>query len=503
MTKQKGQINIIVILFILALGLFFLLQPKLSPAIEEAEKCVNVDLTKKVIYNNSGYYRIKRKAALSTQQFIWHIKEITNTRIDNKTVYRAKTNAEAAQDSGNAKYQADALKDPNQPAGENFRTDLNFKFDDLIFIDVTQEVSNPQSGYVYVDIYVKESKVNQLPTFIQDFCGQNQPVSPKTIFPDKNGNIFPPAAVSKKDISITKQSTISENPYTVFAYERIDSLWGGPIYHTNPEAIIGRYSYKGRTYTVRIVSLAGYLSLVDDNDSTYVYLYSDKIPPPFPTPLPGSQKSIQITTFTPFVLQPWGWWSPECKPAIYLYPQKQTDVHVQVEPKGYLTYTDPLYPSAGWQVTAYPNGNINASGKEYSYLYYESKIRDVEINKPTDGYVIAYDKLADFYSVLLPQLGLSEKEKKDFKTYWEKVLPASPYYFVGIMDTKSIDKIEPLTISPKPTTIIRVRLYFEALDKKIDVRKPAIVTPERNGFSVVEWGGIVKLHPGTEFSCSQ
>ena len=198
------------------------------------------------------------------------------------------------------------------------------------------------------------------------------------------------------------------------------------------------------------------------------------------------------------------WWSVECKPAIYLYPEKKMNVKVVVMPKGFLTYTDPKYPKDGWEVTAYPGGRIISGGKSYEYLYYESKILDSEINKPTEGFVVLFDELPSLYNSVLPKLGLSEKEAKDFKDYWEKALPKSPYYFVGIMKEKDIEKIEPLTISPKETTMIRVRLYFQALDEKIDINEPVIeASSKRNGFSVVEWGGIVKIDKEHEFSCSQ
>ncbi|MEK7502476.1 MAG: hypothetical protein AAB609_03035, partial [Patescibacteria group bacterium] len=86
---------------------------------------------------------------------------------------------------------------------------------------------------------------------------------------------------------------------------------------------------------------------------------------------------------------------------------------------------------------------------------------------------------------------------------WTKALPRSPYYFVGIMDKESIDQIEPLDINPSPDSIIRVRLYFEMLEKSISVKRPVITTPQRNGFTVVEWGAMVKTDRNSPFTCSQ
>ncbi len=197
------------------------------------------------------------------------------------------------------------------------------------------------------------------------------------------------------------------------------------------------------------------------------------------------------------------WYTPQCKPAIYLYPEEKTSVHVSVNTKGILTYTDPLYPTSGWDVTAYPDGAIISDKKQYPYLYYESKIPDVLIQKPKEGYVVSYTDLANLYDTLLPKLGLSEKQTDDFSLYWQKALPKSAYYFVGVMPQNTIDFLEPLTITPKPATMVRVRLYFEALEKKITVTKPTIQTPTRSGFTVVEWGGMVKVDKNHPFTCSQ
>jgi hypothetical protein len=212
------------------------------------------------------------------------------------------------------------------------------------------------------------------------------------------------------------------------------------------------------------------------------------------------------------------WYKPACKPAINLYPEKEQVVQVKVSiPNGGLTYTDPVYPQQGWHVFAKPDGRLFYLGKTlqdsrgkinyptgvFPYLYYEGKIADSVIEKPEKGYVIAYDKLASFYDELLPKLGLNAKESREFKEYWLKALPKSPYYFVGLILEDQLNINEPLTISPKEDTMIRVRLYFEALDTFKDVEEPKIKTPARKGFTVVDWGGLVKTDKDHPFTCVQ
>ena len=47
----------------------------------------------------------------------------------------------------------------------------------------------------------------------------------------------------------------------------------------------------------------------------------------------------------------------------------------------------------------------------------------------------------------------------------------------------------PLEISPKPDTIIRVLMEYKPLKKYIQIEEQKLCSSERNGFTVVEWGG--------------
>jgi hypothetical protein len=219
-----------------------------------------------------------------------------------------------------------------------------------------------------------------------------------------------------------------------------------------------------------------------------------------------SKNSLQIGTFNIEQTQTDAyiadWLTPYCKPAVYLYPQQTTDVHVVLNPQGKLNLTIPQYPPEGWSVTAHTNGDIFSNGKQFDYLYYEAKLSDQKIIPPSSGYVMSYADLGSRLPQIVTQYGLNTKEKDQFVEYWMKVLPQSPYYFVGIMPENELDMLSPLTISPKPDHIRRVTLYFQALEKPISVSTPApFATFTRSGFSVVEWGGIFKKDPKYPFSC--
>jgi len=217
---------------------------------------------------------------------------------------------------------------------------------------------------------------------------------------------------------------------------------------------------------------------------------------------PGGQPNLQLRTFR-FVeeVPKIRWLAPFCKPAIYLYPERKTEINVSVFPQGEMFLTIPPYPKTGWDVVAESNGDIYYQNNRYDYLYYEAGIPDQLIQKPDQGYVIAYDERAQFLQDLVTKLGLNAKETKQFVEYWAPILPKSPYYFVGIVPQSTLHEISPVLISPKPKNLIRVTLYFQALKEKERVSPPVILPVQRDGFTAVEWGGIVKTDPSQPFSC--
>ena len=93
---------------------------------------------------------------------------------------------------------------------------------------------------------------------------------------------------------------------------------------------------------------------------------------------------------------------------------------------------------------------------------------------------------------ILAKLGLNEKETKDFLEFWQPKLEVKPYVFVTFLPQREFDKLAPLTVNPKPDTVIRVFMDYEPLEKFINVPEPQFSTPIRTGFTVVEWGG--RLH---------
>ncbi len=173
------------------------------------------------------------------------------------------------------------------------------------------------------------------------------------------------------------------------------------------------------------------------------------------------------------------------KPAIYLYPQETLKIKVSLSINGEITISEPEYNN-GWEVVVEPGGTIEGS---YDYLFYEARLN--YLKTPDDGWCVEYEHLEIWMTNTLKELGLNEKESKDFKVFWLDFLPIANYYEIKLLSKEYLDLHMGLIIDPKPETIIRVMLTFSPYQKAVDIATPLITTPIRSGFTVVEWGGFI------------
>jgi hypothetical protein len=172
------------------------------------------------------------------------------------------------------------------------------------------------------------------------------------------------------------------------------------------------------------------------------------------------------------------------KPAVYLYPEKEMNVNVNVEVNGKLTFTEPEYIT-GWNVNVKPDGLIDG---KYDYLFYEANLNKIEL--PEEGWIVQFGKLENWLDEYLPQLGLNKKETEQFKEYWLKDLKKANYYEIKLLENNFLEENMKLKISPAPQTVLRLNFYFKPAFEKRDIKSPTINKVERKGFTVIEWGGI-------------
>ena len=180
----------------------------------------------------------------------------------------------------------------------------------------------------------------------------------------------------------------------------------------------------------------------------------------------------------------------ECgKPVIYLYPEQTTNVSVKVGAE--IRISDPIYNN-GWEVIAEPSGNLTVNGNKYSSLFWEGQGNGDYPYVDEHGVVV---KRSDVESVLwkhLSLLGLNQKESADFMEFWLPKMPDSNYVRLSWLGTNEMNELAPLSVTPKPDTMIRVFLDFEGMDKYKSLKPQNLSAVKRNGFTLVEWGGLLR-----------
>lgn len=176
------------------------------------------------------------------------------------------------------------------------------------------------------------------------------------------------------------------------------------------------------------------------------------------------------------------------KPVIYLYPEEKTDVSVQVdfEGNGTLTCTYPEY-SNGWSVIAMPDGTLyDKDGNEYYCLYWEG---EGEYNLDfSEGFCVKGEDTADFLREKLMYMGLTAREANEFIIYWLPIMQENPYNVITF-HTDDYAGAVPLIVSPAPDSVIRVFMTFRASENEVYLPEQTLPQYQRNGFTVVEWGG--------------
>ena len=174
------------------------------------------------------------------------------------------------------------------------------------------------------------------------------------------------------------------------------------------------------------------------------------------------------------------------KPVIYLYPEEEIDVSVKLDYNGNLFCTYPSYNN-GWKVTAQPDGTlIDEKGMEYNYLYWEG-ISDVEYDF-SEGFCVKGEDTAEFLEWALDEIGLNRKEANEFIVFWLPKMQENKYNIISFQ-TKAYTDNAKLDIVPSPDTLIRVFMAYKPSDTLINISEQILSRPERNGFTVIEWGG--------------
>ena len=177
------------------------------------------------------------------------------------------------------------------------------------------------------------------------------------------------------------------------------------------------------------------------------------------------------------------------KPVIYLYPEEETDVHVELElTESDLATTYPKYNN-GWDVTAYPDGTLlnKADGSHHRYLFWDAVNCRTHFDF-SKGFCVAGSDTESFLKEKLSDMGLTESEMNEFIVYWLPRMERNKYNLISFQDEAYTNSAK-LHITPTPDSICRVFMTYVPLENEVDIEPQQLTSFDRNGFTVVEWGG--------------
>lgn len=180
------------------------------------------------------------------------------------------------------------------------------------------------------------------------------------------------------------------------------------------------------------------------------------------------------------------------KPVIYLYPQEKQNIQVQLEYQGKLIADYPDYNEEikGWDVIAYPDGKIinSADNQEYSYLFWEGDSEEKINWDLSKGFIVKWQDTKEFLQDKLVKLGLTPKEYNEFIVYRFPLMQNNKYNLIHFAN-EQYTNTAPLTITPKPDSMLRVFMVYKPLEEAIEIKEQEIEHFVRKWFTVIEWGG--------------
>jgi hypothetical protein len=208
------------------------------------------------------------------------------------------------------------------------------------------------------------------------------------------------------------------------------------------------------------------------------------------------------------------------KPVIYFYPENPIEVTVKFNTAISLTTQIPVYHD-GWKMLAQPGSKLtdlqpqytlcnaidtNNNGSEYGrtaceqnnypYIYWSGNVLNKHYPEPTTGWIVSSAELPTFMSNILDKIGLNSQEKSDMLEFWlpHMLGEHTPYYQISFLLTTDLNNFIPLDIKPKPDSMLRIFLDYKALSIRPEykITEPNIGTFVRRGFTVVEWGGLLR-----------
>ena len=182
------------------------------------------------------------------------------------------------------------------------------------------------------------------------------------------------------------------------------------------------------------------------------------------------------------------------KPAIYLYPTKKEKISIIHDFKGKILTTYPAYDRS-WEVIAEPDGKLLniKDNRYYNYLFWDGEFQFSDDHYVFDsGFYVEKKNLVNFLQEKLTHIGLNAVELNDFIIYWLPILNRNELNFIHFSINDNISNSSFLEVTPKPDTEIVIFMEFKRIEKgekQQNLKEQILQAFERNGFTLVEWGG--------------
>ena len=104
------------------------------------------------------------------------------------------------------------------------------------------------------------------------------------------------------------------------------------------------------------------------------------------------------------------------------------------------------------------------------------------------GFVVKREDTADFLREKLAEMGLTPRESNEFIIYWLPLMQENECNLITFQ-TEQYEKNAVLDIDPVPDSLLRIFMVYEECDPDTEIAPQKFEPFERNGFTVVEWGG--------------
>lgn len=180
---------------------------------------------------------------------------------------------------------------------------------------------------------------------------------------------------------------------------------------------------------------------------------------------------------------------PVKKPVIYVYPTKTESISIKLDVNGKLGFTYPEY-NKGWNFVADPDGTILLNDKKINYLFWDADLNITTSKiKLCEGFIVNKKDLVNFFEEKLNLMGLNSQEIQDYITYWCPLMNVNETNYIHFIFNEEFGQYAPLSINPKPDHLFRVCMLWSKSKTGQNIKEQKLESFNRNGFTVVEWGG--------------